>query len=54
MTQKQDLDFVTEEVIDEIRKLCDENQVEFELISKLIIEIDGYQHFYEENKEHFV
>ena len=34
-----------EEVIDEIRKLCDENQVEFELISKLIIEIEANKNY---------
>ena len=33
------------EVIDEIRKLCEENQVEFELISKLIIEIEANKNF---------
>jgi DNA sulfur modification protein DndC len=33
------------EVIDEIRKLCDENQVEFELISKLIIEIEANKNY---------
>ena len=33
--------FFTNDVIDEIKRLCDENNVEFELISKLIIEIDA-------------
>ena len=33
------------EVIDEIRKLCNENQVEFELISKLIIEIEANKNY---------
>lgn len=33
------------EIIDEIRKLCDENQVEFELISKLIIEIEANKNY---------
>ena len=34
-----------EEVIDEIHKLCEENQVEFELISKLIIEIEANKNY---------
>ena len=33
------------DVIGEIRKLCDENQVEFELISKLIIEIEANKNY---------
>ena len=33
------------DVIDEIQKLCEENQVEFELISKLIIEIEANKNF---------
>ena len=33
------------EIIEEIRKLCDENQVEFELISKLIIEIEANKNY---------
>lgn len=34
-----------EEVISEIKKQCEENNVEFELISKLIIEIDSNKYF---------
>lgn len=34
-----------EEVISEIKKQCEENDVEFELISKLIIEIDSNKYF---------
>ena len=34
-----------EEVIEEIRRLCEENQVEFELISKLIIEIEANKNY---------
>ena len=33
------------EVVDEIKKCCAENNVEFELISKLIIEIDKNKYF---------
>ena len=32
-------------VIDEIKRLCDEHQVEFELISKLIIEIEANKNY---------
>ena len=35
----------SEEVIDEVKRLCDENQVEFELISKLIIEIEANKNY---------
>ena len=34
-----------QEVIDEIHKLCEENQIEFELISKLIIEIEANKNY---------
>lgn len=34
-----------DDVIAEIRKLCDENQVDFELIAKLIIEIEANKNF---------
>ena len=33
------------DVIDEIKRLCDEHQVEFELISKLIIEIEANKNY---------
>ena len=33
------------EVIEEIKSLCDENQIEFELISKLIIEIESNKNY---------
>lgn len=35
----------SEEVIDEIKKLCEENNVEFELISKLIVEIEANKNY---------
>ncbi len=35
----------SEEVIDEVKRLCDVNQVEFELISKLIIEIEANKNY---------
>ena len=35
----------SEEVIGEIKKLCDEHNVEFELISKLIIEIEANKNY---------
>ena len=35
----------SKEVIDEITKLCKENNVEFELISKLIIEIEANKNY---------
>ena len=34
-----------EEVIDEIKKQCAENNVEFELISKLIVEIEANKNY---------
>lgn len=34
-----------EETVEEIRRLCEENQVEFELISKLIIEINANKNY---------
>ena len=35
----------SEEVIDEIKKQCEENNVEFELISKLIVEIEANKNY---------
>ena len=35
----------SEEVIDEIKKQCEENSVEFELISKLIVEIEANKNY---------
>lgn len=35
----------SEEVVNEIKKLCEENQVEFELISKLIIAIEANKNY---------
>ena len=34
-----------QEVIDEIKKQCEENNVEFELISKLIVEIEANKNY---------
>ena len=35
----------SEEVIDEIKKQCAENKIEFELISKLIVEIEANKNY---------